>query len=454
MNLKEKISLFIKKYDILEKGDSVLLGVSGGPDSVFMLYMLNLLKEEFHLSIAAAVFNHRLRKEATEECAFVKKICNDLHVDFFYGGADVRKTADKNKISVEEAAREERLKFLFETKERNNFNKIALAHNKNDFVETVLIHLAKGTGLGGLTGIRPVSFNGIVHPIICVMRSEIEQYLSEKSIPFRMDLTNYSLNYLRNRMRHQIVPLFASINENFIERIFKMGLLIAEEDNFLSDICEKDLEIIKTKEEFSLNVFLMLPLFEKRRIIKELLGEYADSERVDRIIDFLQSGGTSKMNLYGNLFLIKKENCFCIRKDKSIPFSLQASYELTTPGEAVIEDLFMKVGTSILEDLEKIRFLKYTAFFDLDKIPLPLKIRFREEGDRIKLENGTKKIQDLFTDLKIPKEKRPYTPLLIDGEGNIVWVIGVRRSALYKIDSSTKRVLSVRVSFMKKQFML
>jgi tRNA(Ile)-lysidine synthase len=454
MSIKEEILDFVKKYKIFEENDSVLLGVSGGPDSIFMLYMLNELKEKLHFSISAAVFNHKLRIESDEEVDFVKNICSELGVKLFYGESNVKRIADKEKISIEEAARKERLNFLFKIKRENEFNKIALAHNKDDFVETVLIHIAKGSGLSGLSGIKPVSFNGIVHPILCVSRDEIEEYLSRNKINYRIDLTNYSLNYLRNRMRHQIVPLFTSINENFKNKVFHMGLLIMDEDNFLSAISEKDVEIMKTQDGFLLNIFLSLPIFEQRRIIKCLLGENADFQRVERVIGFLKTKEEGKMSLYGNLFLVKKKDYFFVSEKKNIPFSLDASYVLKIPGELILKELNTRVVTEISDDFKKLEFSRYSVAFDFDKIPLPLRIRFREKGDKIKLENGTKKIQDLFTDLKIPLEKRPYVPLLVDGKGNIIWAVGFRRSALYKIDSSTKRVIYVRISFMKNQFML
>ncbi len=452
-NLAEKVSEFIRQFDIIEKNNSVLLGVSGGPDSVFMLHVLNKLKNEMNFSIAVATFNHKLRDEAKEESEFVKEICNKMNVRFFYGEGNVREYARKDKISIEEAARKERFEFLFKIKKEYKFDKIALAHNKNDFVETMIIHIAKGSGLNGLTGIKPISFNGIVHPILSIERSEIERYLSETNTPFRTDATNYSLNYLRNRIRHQIIPLFSSVNKNFKERIFDMGILISDENAFLSEISEKDKEIIRTNNKFSLKLFLALPIFEQRRIVKSLLSNEASFQRIEHIIAFL-NGDTNRMSLFGNLFLVKNEVFFYVEEDKDIPFSLNKIYKLNITGKTEIKEIGIEINTEILKEFGKLKFEKLSAAFDLNNLPLPLSLRFRHKGDRIMLENGTKKIQDLFVDAKIPAKKRPYIPLLTDIKGNIIWAIGIRRSALYKLNKTTKTAIFIRANFIKKQFML
>ncbi len=452
-NLLDNISKFIKQFKIIEKNDSVLLGISGGPDSIFMLHVLNKIKKEMDFRISVATFNHKLRKEAGKESDFVKKVCNKMNVNFFYGEEDVEQTAHKEKISIEEAARKERFKFLFKIKEDYKFNKIALAHNKNDFIETVLIHLIKGSGIRGLTGIKPISFNGIIHPILNIERKEIENYLLENNIPFRIDLTNYSMDYLRNKIRHQIMPLFTSINENFKEKIFNMGIVLSDEDSFLSQISKKDAEIISKNDKFSLKLFLSLPIFEQRRIIKNLLNNRASFQRIEHIISFLK-GDKYRISLLEDLFLVKKNGFFYVEKNKNIPFSINETYTINIPGETEINKIGCRINTEISKKFNKAKFEPLSAVFDFNKIPLPLSLRFRRRGDRIIIENGSKKIQDLFVNAKIPVEKRPYVPFLIDAKKNIIWIIGVRRSALYKLDKTTKTALLVRTNFTKKQFML
>jgi tRNA(Ile)-lysidine synthase len=442
----------IVQYSLIETDERVLLGVSGGPDSMFMLYALNYLREKLHFSMGVATFNHKLRKEADEEAQFVESVAHKLGAPFFYGKKDVKQIAETEKLSLEEAARKERLKFLFEVKEKNKFDKIALAHNKDDLVETVLYHLIKGSGIEGLVGIKPMSFSGIIHPILFIEKAPIEKFLKEHHITYKTDFTNLAIDYARNRIRHQIMPLITAINKSFKNNIVSMSNILREEDGFIKDIVKKDIEVIslteKEKTYYSLPLFLSLPLFEKRRIIKELLGrENATFSRIERIIQFLQSN-RKKENFFGNLFIKKNKDRFFIEEEKEIPFTTEKEYPLDISSEIFLKEANLKIITSVTRAKE-LNLNNMRAAFDLENTPLPLKIRFRRAGDRIILENGTKKLQDLFVDAKIPEEKRATVPILVDAKDEILWVIGIRRSALYKISKKTETILLVEAKVNK-----
>ncbi len=439
----------IEKYNLIESGDKVLLGVSGGPDSMFMLYALNKLKDKLRFEIAVATFNHKLRREAEEETNFVKLFTEKLGLNFFYGESNVKKIAGEEKITVEEAARKERFNFLFKVKDQHAFNKIALAHNKDDLVETVLYHIVKGSGMEGLIGISPKSFNGIIHPILFIEKRKIEKFLLTHKIPYKTDWTNFSMDYARNRIRHQIIPLITAINESFKDNTASMSDIIREENNFLSKVVEKDKEIISFKENgkvyYSTKIFLSLPRFEQRRIIKKLFGEKkASFERVERILKFLHSK-EKKENFYGNLFIFKKDDVFFIDEEKEIPFTTDEEYELDIPDTKFIKEAnaTIRLYTTNNKNIRELN--KNRVVFDLEKLSLPLKVRFRKAGDRIKIENGTKKLQDLFTDAKIPVAERAKVPILVDANDEVLWVIGIRRSALYKVNKKTKTVLIAEV---------
>ncbi len=439
----------IEKYNLIESEDKVLLGVSGGPDSMFMLYALNKLKGKLHFEVAVATFNHKLRREAKEEAGFVKSFAEKLSLNFFYGESDVKKVAQEEKLTIEEAARKERLNFLFKIKEEYKFDKIALAHNKDDFIETVLYHIIKGSGMEGLVGISPKSFNGIIHPILFIEKHEIEEFLLMHKIPYKTDWTNFSVDYTRNRIRHQIIPLITAINESFKDNITSMSDIIREENNFLSEVVEKDKEIVSFKENgkvyYSMKIFLSLPKFEQRRIIKKLFGEKnASFERVERILKFLH-GEERKENFYGNLFIFKKDDVFFINEEKEIPFTTDEEYELDIPDTKLIKEANATIRLYTTSNKNIGELSKNRAVFDLEKLKLPLKVRFRKAGDRIKIENGTKKLQDLFTDAKIPVGARAKVPILVDANDKILWVIGIRRSALYKVNKKTKIILIVEV---------
>ena len=439
----------IKQFNLIESRDKVLLGVSGGPDSMFMLYALNKLKDKLHFEIAVTTFNHKLRKEAGEEASFVKLSTEKLGLKFFYGKAEVKKIAEEEKLTIEEAARKERLNFLFQIKEKYKFDKIALAHNKDDLVETVLYHIIKGSGMKGLIGISPKSFNGIIHPILFIEKHETEKFLLTHKIPYKTDWTNFSVDYTRNRIRHQIIPLITAINGSFKDNITSMSNIIREENNFLNEVVEKDKGIISFKENgkvyYSIKIFLSLPKFEQRRIIKKLFGEKnASFERVERILKSLHSK-EKKENFYGNLFIFKKNDAFFIDEEKEIPFTTDKEYELNIPDTKFIKEVNATIRLYTTNNKNIGELNKNRAVFDLEKLSLPLKVRFRKAGDRIKIENGTKKLQDLLTDTKIPAEERAKVPILVDANDEILWVIGIRRSTLYKVNKKTKTVLIAEV---------
>ena len=207
----EKVRKYIKQYDMLMPGDTVVAGVSGGADSLCLLFMLKEFAKEMPLQLAVVHVNHGIREEATEDAAYVKQICEELDVPFFLKEADVEGIAKSQGISTEEAGRNVRYEAFSEVLgEHFTAGKIAVAHNANDRAETMLFHLFRGTGLTGLSGIKPVR-GQIIRPLLCLSREEIEQYLVKKEIAFCIDRTNNEDTYTRNKIRHHILP-FAEEN--------------------------------------------------------------------------------------------------------------------------------------------------------------------------------------------------------------------------------------------------
>jgi tRNA(Ile)-lysidine synthase len=437
----------IQENDLIKRGEKILLAVSGGADSIAMLFIMHELSKDLNFSIGVASFNHKIREEASYEIDFVRNIAKSLNLQFFEGEFDVLKAAKKAKRSVEDIARERRYEFLFGVKEKYGFQKISVAHNLDDFAETVMLHLIKGTGLSGLIGIKPISFNGIViHPLIEIKKQDIEEYLKERNITYIVDFTNYSLDYLRNRIRHQIIPIILSVNPNFRSELYNLSKVIQEDDEFLNFIANRDLFALKIGEEFSLISFKGLPLFEKRRIMKTILGESASFERIERIIKEICEG-KRKVNIAKDSYFVQNGKTFWI--EQKAPFSLDKEHSLITPGKTAINEISLEIFAEIAGERPQIELDKHTVLFDLEKVSLPLKIRFRKKGDRVLIENGTKKLQDLFTDLKIKEGERHKIPLLVDSNGNILWVIGIRRSSLAKLSESTKKSLILKASFNK-----
>lgn len=439
-----KVRKTIQKNSLIEKGDKILLSVSGGADSVAMLYILNELKKELDFQVAVATFDHQIRKESKSEVKFVKDLAQSLKLEFYQGKCDITKESQIQKKSVEEVAREKRLDFFFSVKEKKGFDKIAIAQTLDDLVETFLMHLLRGSGLTGLIGIRPKSFNGlIIHPLIEVERREIERYLNNKKVKYVIDLTNYTLDYTRNNVRHRLVPIFTSLNPNFKKEILNLSSIFFEEDTFMEMLARKDLDAMRIdNDNFIYAPFKALPLFEKRRIIKQILKE-ASFDRVERILNELDRG-KRKINIDKESYIINNGSKFWF--EKNTPFSLDSEYILRIPGETELKEANCKITAEFSDKLPS-NLDSNTIALDFQSLKLPLKLRFRRKGDILKTESGTKKIQDIFINSKIRRDERYKIPLLVDSEENIIWIAGVKRSALYKVKQRKSKMLILKASF-------
>jgi len=437
--IEEKVKRTIEKYSLIKRGEKILIGVSGGIDSMTLLYILNELKEAFSITLGVATFNHKIRSESEKEVELVKNYADALGLPFFKGEGDAIAFSKETRKSLEDAARELRFNFLFSIAKEVGFDKIALAHNLNDFVETFFIHLLKGSGARGLTSLLGMERN-VIHPLIEITRREIVGFANEKGIPYATDYLNFDLSYERNKLRHQILPLLSSISEHFEEHILRLSDVIFYEDAYLERIAEIEFKTISRQDNgFSLVLFNELPLPIKRRLLRKILGEAYNYKSVEDAIEFL-IGTERKKNIREDIYLVKSGGVFYIEKEA--PFSLDTEYILNIPGETLIKEAGISIITEIIDkgvnfDFQK----KNTVYFDFEKIHFPLKVRFRKPGDRVTLEVGRKKLQDIFVDLHIRKDKRYKVPLIVDNEGEILWIVPYKRNSLFKIDENTKKVL-------------
>ena len=266
--LEEKVMQTINKYKMLEKGDKVVIGVSGGPDSMTLLNILNNLKEKWNINIFVAHINHGIREEADEETEYVKNFWEKIGVPFFVKRVKVEDEAKKLKIGTEEAGRNIRYQFFEEVAKKVGANKIATAHNANDNAETVLMNLLRGTSIAGLKGIEKIRDGKFIRPIIECERSEIEEYCKEKNLNPRYDKTNQENIYTSNKIRNQLIPyLQKEFNPNIIEGMNRLATLAKEEEDFLSKIVKKEYERIRisVRQDEMLNREKYLKQEEKRK---------------------------------------------------------------------------------------------------------------------------------------------------------------------------------------------
>ena len=251
--LIHKVLDTIKKYHLIETGDKLVLGVSGGPDSITMLDILLKIKQEKQIAfdMVVAHVNHMIREEANEDEEFVKKYCMKNNIQFFSKSIDVQKIANTNKISTEEAGRDVRYAFFNEVLEKINGTKIAIAHNKNDKVETIIMNALRGCGLPGLKGIEPVR-EQYIRPLIECERKEIEDYCEENHIEPRMDKTNFENIYTRNKIRNIVIPYIQQeFNPNIIETMDRLSNLVTEQESYIQKQVEKVYEDIVLEEKIN-----------------------------------------------------------------------------------------------------------------------------------------------------------------------------------------------------------
>ena len=243
--LEEKVLNTITKYNLIKPNDKIVIGVSGGPDSITLLNVLNNLKEKLNIQIYVAHINHMIRKEADEETEYVKEFCKKINVECFCKKVDVQKEAKKQKIGTEEAGRNIRYAFFYEVAKKVDASKIATAHNSNDNAETVLMNIIRGTSVSGLTGID-AQRGMIIRPLIEIERSEIEEYCQTENLSPKIDKSNYENVYTRNKIRNILIPFIKTeFNPNIIDGINRLSSLATEEEQFVNKIVETEFEKLK-----------------------------------------------------------------------------------------------------------------------------------------------------------------------------------------------------------------
>lgn len=324
--LEDKVLNTIKRYEQIKSGDTIVVGVSGGPDSICLLNVLKNLQNELRINIVVAHINHMIRKEADSETEFVQDFCEQRDIKCFVKKADVLQIAKEKKLGTEEVGRKIRYDFFEEVKNIVGGNKIATAHNANDNAETVLMNFLRGSGSTGLKGIEPIRDNKLIRPIIECTRQEIEQYCNEKGLNPKYDKTNQENIYTRNKIRNMLIPYIQeNFNPNIIETINRMSNLIATDEMYFKSIVKqsyKETFISRTEKEIILDLkkFNVLEKVIKSRLIiytiNELLGTTNGIEKI-HIEDVIK---LCKNNI-GNKYLTPNKNIKIMIKNKKIFFT-------------------------------------------------------------------------------------------------------------------------------------
>ncbi len=451
-----EVKKIIEEYGMFSPGDRILVAVSGGPDSVCLLHILNRLRKQMNLSLHVAHVNHGIRKrESKREEKFVTQLAGGMGLPITVESLDVPSYARKKKLSVEEAARDMRYRVWDQLAGRLNTKKIALGHTASDQVETVLMHLLRGSGPQGLSGIPPVRESGsavIVRPLMKISREEILRYLKRHNLEFCLDSSNRKTEYFRNKIRLRLLPLLRkNYNRNIEGALLRLSEILKEENAFWERVVERVLrEVVSGKAGkilIDFRRFLRYNVVVQRRVLHRLFGGIVSLGRIEAIRNLARKSSQGKRIYLGNRLSVRKEGDFLIFSSSPERKSKKFNYPIRVPGKNEIEGLNLKLDTRIV-DVHPVSDRKAdTVYFDVDKIDSrKLILRNRREGDRFKPFGlrGTKKLSDFFIDRKIPRRLRDRIPLLVEGN-DILWVVGIRRADKARITEDTRKILEVRI---------
>lgn len=444
VDLPFKVERFILENELLGRGDSVLVGLSGGADSVALVTILKRLAPRYDWQVKAAHFNHGIRGVGAEEDElFCRDLCEEKGVPFYSETADVPAYARENGLSIETAGRLLRYAFLERIKDKTGCRAIAVAHHMNDNAESILLHLARGSGLAGLTGIKPRR-DDIIRPLLGVSKKEIEDHLEAEGIVYRTDETNLLPEGSRNRVRLDIVPyLEEHINPAIVPTLCGMAELLAQDEGYLSGEAQKIYDSVKTEDGFLRAPVAELPYPIKTRIIRMALAEagaIVDIERkhVEAIAELLKARTGARLTLPGIEAWTSYEFIKFGNPKQVEPFEIKLR-------EGLINTPLGLFNVEKTEGTEGFKKSPTVCFLDLDKVGAmkgePV-IRTRLEGDRFQPVGapGKRKLKEYLIDRKVEREHRSGIPLIACGN-EILFVTGYAASERTKIDESTRHML-------------
>lgn len=455
--LLSKVLATIEKYDMLQTGDRVLVSVSGGADSMFLLWSLNVIADFKNLELMVAHLNHCIREGGEEEADFVRIQSNNLGIPCTVETVDVRSYCCNNRLSLEEGARELRYEFLHRVATQFGLNKITTGHTASDQLETFILRVARGCGSRGLLSIPPkreINQNSknrveVIRPLIELDGDEIREFLDTNKIPYCVDESNYDSSNIRNFVRQHVVPQLKRVAPDFSTKVNRLRDILEAEEEILDKFTEDRLKEIQDSHSeseitFDLEEFLAIPLPIKRRILRKIKN-CPSFDEVENAIKYIESTNTGKEFEFGNVKIAKGSGK--IRVANSNSGRLQDyKIELPIPGEVEVNGYKIRCDmhdATCRVDYED----KNKVYFDLDKLSLPLYIRNRKNGDMVEVKTQEskvvhKRLKEVFIDDKLPVWKRQYIPLLVDGDG-ILWIIGHRRAHRALVKKGTNKIVVV-----------
>ena len=472
MDLIEKFKATIKKYQMLGRGEKILVALSAGPDSIALLDLLHRLSAEFSLNLVVAHFHHQLRGRAADlDEKLAKETAQKYHLEFLSGTA-APGWRKKIRGSMEETARKMRYEFLLASADKIKANRVALGHNANDLAESFFINLMRGSGLLGLAGMPPMR-GKIIRPLVETTRDQVMDYLHDRGLPFRIDKSNLDRKILRNRIRAELIPLLKTYNPKIVESLVRTGELLREDELFMESKSREAFSKLARKNEtrvsFSAMKFSAQPKAVRRRLVRHAIQHLKkdlrriESEHLFELERMIDSNAASfQLDLpagirirksYDQLFL---ENAFASKTSGFEPVLLKPPMTKTVfiSSQIEIEIEFVASEFKEFQRDQKKREKRGSVFesgHDRDFIALDdfsgkLMLRAPTPGDRLQPlgMKGHRKLKEIFMDLEIPREQRAFYPLLAS-EKELLWVPGYGISEKVRVRPDSRKIFLLRI---------
>ena len=445
----------IRKNSLIEYGDKILIGMSGGPDSIFLYEILKKIQVDYNLTLGFAHINHNLRGiEGNSDENFVRNLSVSDNISCYVKSVDINNYAKLNKLGTEEAGRIVRYDFFQEIKEKEGYTKVALAHNKDDIVETFLFRLMRGTSLGGLEGI-PIKRDFYIRPVIEFYKQEILGFLKMNNVLYCVDSTNLENIYTRNAIRLDLIPYIEErYNPKFKEKLTNLIEDISATNEILEKYFKQIIQKILREKVIDTKIFQDKTDYEIRYILKKYLDFFSievSREKLTEIKKIIGRSGNKEISLdkehiiintYGKMTITKRNKKITSKKEiviLSLPGKVKYNNFLI---EAEIIDSSWTQG--IVERNIDIHTTQHVFYVDI-KEENHLLIRNRQEGDKI-IPLGMKslkKLKDIFINAKVPKEIRERLPILTTSKNEIIWVLGVKKSQTFKVIRESNRIVKL-----------
>ncbi len=493
-----KVINYINKYHMIETGDLIAVGVSGGADSVCLLHLMHRLSKEIPYRLIVVHVNHGVRADAAEDAAYVEKLCGNLEIPFYLKEVDMNGYAAERKISSEEAGRQLRYQafeeVLKQQRQGGEYCKVAVAHNAEDRAETMLFHLFRGSGIKGLGSIQPVR-ETIIRPILCLDRTEIEDYLARYRLKYCQDSTNETDVYTRNKIRHHILSYARQeICSESVAHMSELADMLSETEHYLTeqaerlydayveevmseipDIAEQEIKEARPEQAVpvmksgylkiqSAELLAQSPVMYKKVLLlcmekltphrKDITGQH-----IADLVKLIQRDGSKELSLpygikaykeYDRLILCRNADEY-INQNKGDgvtdrAYVIEPPMEIYVPDEGTYIFTILENNACFKEKQENIPENRYTKWFDYDKITTTVLLRKRQQGDYLTIDTAlhTKSVKQYMINEKIPKLQRDSMHILADGS-HVLWIPGYRISERYKVEESTKRILQVQL---------